>query len=398
MATWKKLITTGDTIPVGDGGTGLIAAGNGVMVGNGSAISYQGLGDGKILVGTGAGTNVEVGTFAQDTSTDILVSAGSSITMTIGANRVLGTMIADDAVTWADHVDSAYTSVSLAYFDATGNPQVFDVSSAGANEVLQWTGSAFAWASLGNATTVSIGTANTGTFNVVLESAAGNTLLTDDETSFTYDVGGNMLTVPAITSTLTGTATAATQVTTMEDDTNSTACPIMFQSTTAAGAGKAIQINQSQFNYVPSSNTLTVGNLVVNDTTTTLKTENLTVEDAMIQVAVPSTDGQVQQDATAANLTPGLEVHVTNAAGVDLIPAALPSIKYIGGTAGTSPTGWRVTKYGTDTVGVVTGVASMDFENINGTTAMGNTISTSSDIGIGAFKLCSGGELWIQTD
>tara|TARA_R110002049_G_scaffold260430_1_gene436328 strand:- start:2402 stop:3358 length:957 start_codon:yes stop_codon:yes gene_type:complete len=317
--------------------------------------------------------------------------------MTIGAGRVVGTMIANDAVTWADHVDSAYTSVSIPYFDASGDPQVFDVSGANSNEVLQWTGSAFAWASLGDVTTVSIGTANTGTFNVVLESAAGNTLLTDDETSFTYDVSGNMLTVPAITSTLTGQATSATQVTTMEDDTSSTVCPIMFQSTTTAGNGKAIQINQSQFNYVPSSNTLTVGNLIVNDTTTTLKTQNLTVEDAMIQVAVPETDGTPQDDSTAAGLTPGLEVHVTDAAGADLIAAALPSIKYVGGAAGTSPTGWRVTKYGTDTAGVVTGVASMDYENVVGNTAMDNVVATSSDIGIGAFKLCSNGELWIQT-
>ena len=53
MATWKKIYTAGDDIPVGDGGTGLDAIPDGILIGN-SGMTGIALGDQTLIMGDGS--------------------------------------------------------------------------------------------------------------------------------------------------------------------------------------------------------------------------------------------------------------------------------------------------------------------------------------------------------
>ena len=396
MATWKKVYTTGDDILVADGGTGASSFTDGAVVSGdtssgGGGLTTLGLPSGQLMVGTGAVPTAGV-------VGGVLTSSGTTtLSFAYVADSVDATALKDGGVLWEQHMkdDSSYSNY-LPTFNDSGTATLL-APSASTGHVLTFNGTSNVWAApTGDATTIAIGDASSLSSNlpIILESSAN--AMGEDGTTFHYNPNTELLTVPnaTITGTLTATASAASTVTLQDGSTQTSVSPILFSNGTAnSGTGVGVMADVSDFNYNASSATLTVKNLTVDGTTTTLNVGTVEVDDANITIAK---NAGVQEDAAAASLYPAVRVYITDDAGEALGESLYPQLQYSGSASTTTPTGWKLTKNISSTVSTTTGVASMDYENITGDANMSTVSSTEASIGIGAFKLC-GSELWIQT-
>lgn len=392
MATWKKVITSSDTVAVAQGGTGAASFSDGVALTNdagtsGSVYTYL-LPAGQMLMGTTGG--IPTGG-ASDASSDVTFSGESSVALTIGNDKVTGLHVKDSDLTWTTHIaTNAALANHISYYDVNGAPQ--NLAPGGDNEVLIYTGTTLGWASSSNAGTITIGDVSDSTeYPIVLETAGGNTIGTDGTVAnFTYNPSTNKVTAAGgFVGDLEGTANVAKNVDITDDTSGSTTRKVIF----ADASSNTDLYSDSGFTFSPTGGSdgggvLVVPNLTVSGATTTLNVATLAVDDALATFA--TTTG-TQVDATAAGLNAGIEVYMTTAAGVALGAGKYPRVSYAGGsgTSTVSPSGWTIRKYGADDNNPVTaGIATMDYNSA--------TTAPTVHVGLGALH-CAGGDLYIQT-
>jgi hypothetical protein len=313
MANWKEIAFKSDlttaALQSNEPTEGQIGIGSGTTAGE---VVWQDMADNTVVVGDGG--DAKVLTVSGDIALDS--SGGSNAVMTIVDDKVVTTKIKDDNVTLAKIEDSAggtllvhhhatpastvpgddYSPSALA---AGTNGQVLKTVVAGDNKYLQW-GDPSSTSSVD----VTDGSSQTDALPVNYASAVGDdATIYGDAGQFTYDqnLNGGTLAVPSIAATtvvatnFTGTASlsAASSVTAT---TNSTCSVALFTST----SGDLTAHTDPGITYNATDNLLTVSNLAVTGTTTTLNTQDLVIQDNTITLSVPSTaaNGTI---ATGAN-------------------------------------------------------------------------------------------------
>jgi hypothetical protein len=278
MATWKKVITEDDSIGIAQGGTGLtaITAGN-IIVGNGTtAPALVHLDESQILVGAGTGTTAPIKATLEGDVT--IAHSGGTVTSTIGADKVLGTMVLDNDLDWATHQKvetGAGSATKLPIFDASGNPTL---TTAGTNGNILTVNSSneIIWGSSLTASGVGLSVSNgAAALPVALVTGTGtSTTALMEDTTFTWNDSTDTLTlgevtivgaVGAGTSSVTadnfsGLASEATQIAVTNYGTTTTTstshCIPMF-----AGTGNGSQeslISDNVLSYNPGTNVLSV--------------------------------------------------------------------------------------------------------------------------------------------
>ena len=162
------------------------------------------------------------------------------------------------------------------------------------------------------------------------------------DTDMSYNASTATLTVANITGTASnatnaanaGTATTANNVKLVDNNTNSADHYFVFSTSTSGDT--APLFTDSSFKWKPSTETLTVANLVVSGTTTTVNTTNLAIEDANIVLAQPATGTNAAGDASGA----GVRVSIGSTEG------DMPEVRWQ--NSGTILTGWSVSDYNDD--------------------------------------------------
>ena len=401
MATWKKVITSDDSIGIGQGGTGSTAFTDGIAVtsdttSGGGGITTLALTSGHILVGNGAqGVSSTVSGDIEFTGT-----SGAS-TWTITADAVDADKLKDDVVQWAVHQkDVAGNRASIpTWTTSSGTASLLAPGNSG--EVLKYDGNELVWGTAGSSSTVTINTKGDSVeYPVIFKSATDTVAIDTTATDFTYNPNSNKLTADAFIGALEGNATSATKVARADGSGETTNNPIFFaEDANVTGDSKAMCHSQFYYDAADDGGTLRVPNIVVSGNTTTLNVGELKVEDANIEIATVDGTG-IQTDANAAGITggAGMRVFITGDDGsgnaVTISDAHKPMIRYAGSASTQTANGWMVRKNLSNTTAVETGIATLDYENVTGSTDMTN--ATNSAVGIGALKLTSNG-LWIQT-
>lgn len=375
MATWKKVITEDDSIGIAQGGTGLtsITAGN-IIVGNGtSAPSLIHLNESQILVGAGSGTTAPIKATLQG---DVTIShAAGTVTSTIGADKVLGTMVLDNDLDWVTHQETAagaQNATKLPIFNSSGVAALSPTGQTGNFLTVDGSGE-IVWGDTAGAATVGISSTDgtTGAKAIALVAGASNAtttaLMQDTGSAFTWNDSTDTLTIGEISivgaagagtssvtaDNFTGLASEATKiaVTAYANGATSLSCQIPHFSGAADGSQEDL-LGDSGFTYNPGTNILYVpkidasgsvsASVLVSDVadgtapltvTSTTLVDNLHAEKA--NVATTVTVGSEDSSNTPHYLTfvsasgdTGLKVDTTD---LIFIPAD-PTSGYVGGT------------------------------------------------------------------
>jgi hypothetical protein len=419
--TWSKIYTSGDTVPIDDGGTGTTEIVQGAVVSDGAALSGVPLAAGQLLVGAGAGTNPAGSTFA-NTSDVVASGTPGAFLLNIQPGVVEHEMMANDAIDWVDNMLKTATGATkgtVPYFDAVnGDPQI--VSSA-----LDSAGSATAdgyvlmlksvgghrdpyWESA-SSVTASVGYTN-------VEDEASNpkyaVALRHSSSTLGFDAAGggtsdHPLEWDPTSHTLTakelaGNAATATKVLVTANGVSG-AKPVLFSD---VGNANANVYSRTGFTYNPGTDELVVPNLRVSGDTTTLNVTNLDVEDSIMRLNQAQTPNGTLDDTSA--IGSGIIAAVTgaytaqlDASGNSTADSVLPKIKYSGIADLTSPSGWKVAKsknaslsadvseYG---VSVMTVTATQTGDDV----ALSGAQVDALNIGVGALQFSASG-LYIQT-
>lgn len=401
MATWKKVITSDDSIGIGQGGTGNTAFTDGIAVtsdtsNGGGGITTLALTSGHILVGNGAqGVSSTVGGDIEFSGT-----SGTS-TWTITTDAVDADKLKDDEVQWAVHQkDVAGNRASIpTWKTSSGTAALLAPGEDG--QVLKYTGDELTWGTAGSSSTVTINTKSDSIeYPVIFKSATDTVAVDAGATDFTYNPSNNKLTATAFIGALEGNATSATKIARADGSGESTNNPIFFaEDANVTGDSSAMCHSSFYYDATDDGGTLRVPNIVVSGNTTTLNVGELKVEDANIEIATVDGTG-IQTDANAAGISggAGMRVFITgddgNGGAVTISDTHKPMIRYAGSASTQTANGWMVRKNLTNSTAVETGIATLDYENVTGSTDMAN--AANSAVGIGALKLTSNG-LWIQT-
>lgn len=429
MATWKKIFTTSDVVPVENGGTGTNALAAGNVVSNGTVLQSLEQDTGRFLIGQGTSAAPAATALAGDIST---VTAGGAVT------------IANDAITTAKIINSAVTLPKMAdgtkgqiiSFAADGSPLALGVGdntkvlTADSNEA-----TGLKWVTAGGASTINVqnGDTSPGTALPVVfasdVSATASVYADADELTFdaagvtfthldTTDLGvsdGNLtseldgagraalFSQNGFKGDLAGRASAAnfTQAnntfTNTTNNTNLTGTVNILgtQSSTVDGNYYQPQSLGARVTYDVSSDTLSVQNLTVAGTTTTINSTTTTIADPTIRIAEgTSTSGSYGASAAAAG---GAGIVVDNGTASD---ENLGRFIYTGYDAGTtnnaSVLGWKIAQEKSTNAGEAAngpyGVGVMYVQS----TAM-DTDGNGVDINPGAMLFTSNDDsLWIQ--
>ena len=406
-------------------------------------VAWQDVPHHSIIVGDSSNDAQIVGTTGDVT---IASNGGSAASMTIGENKVVTLKIADENVTYAKFEHG--TAGSLPVFGVpttnTGTDVVLNELVAGENgDVLKTiiaNGKTYlAWEDPGSVSTLAVadGSSQEAALPVCFSATSNGSAsaVYGDSTPFTYeaDLSNGTLRVPAIISsgdiqagTFTGVAATATGVLT-DVSTDSTLHVALFDN---VGNGSNYQsgLTNTGITYNGNTNTLTVSNLNVSGTTTTVNTEDLIIQDNTITLSVPqtSTNGSIvngnqsgvvictnanggDDDDTSSDVTWNPRIMWNNSGSV--IDGATGISTDANGVPSTTTLGWSMAGRGAGGAGVSTAVSTQ--YNIAPTVVFGNTYvgsggsSTASpidDIGIGAQYLTNEGangvksRLFIQVD
>jgi len=303
MANWKEIAFKTDVNALGLQTSDSPTEGQ-VAIGHSTAgeLQYSDLGSNKLLVGDSSDNAQIVGTTG-----DVTISSnnGSNATFTIGATKVTTGMIANDSVTYGKFEQG--TAGSLATFGTSSSSTNADVDlrelTAGANgQVLKTiiaNGKTYtAWGDPSSTSTVDVadGGNQTQPLPVNFSASADGTeaAIYGDEGRFTYDqdAEGGTLAVPVVTATtfngtFNGNASTSSAVTTAVTA-NASASIAMLDS--AGGSAQVVKSHAGiTFDATDSGGKLTVANLEVTGTTTTVNSEDLVIQDNTITLAVPAT-------------------------------------------------------------------------------------------------------------
>lgn len=452
MPTWKKLVTTSDTIPVTQGGTGLTTITNGaIMVGDGTSnIDTVDLGNNQILLGASGTANPEP--LSANANSDVkITNAGSDYQATIQPGVVEGSMVANDTLDWSTHEKTtAGHALKMPFYAATSGAASLTPAPNSSGQVLQYNGSSIVWGT-NTASNLAIDneTAVNKVYNIGFGESAGDGLsgLTSGNTDFNVSSNFNFNPQPAANqsllrlrnagtaptsgaagnssdgliiqadtdatknilqiSQLYGTATAAKRIV-KGTASNSTAYKIgLIDATTATslnGSGQQV-MEDAGFTYTldgAGKGTLSVENLNVTGTTTTIDTTQLSVEDHSIRISVPDTAGGESLTDTTAHQQGELGVIVGFNTEAD---GNLPRVVYKGRSDARSVVGWRIANSGTDvdatgasdSFGIGVMVKTPGAMSSSGGTNQNLAGDAPLDVGKGAFAIDSAGALWIQT-
>ena len=461
---WKKVYTTGDQILVTDGGTGVDEIPSGALVGSGNVITAQVLGSNEFLMGVGTAgsevaTEITPPTAFSTTTADVgITGAASGVrkftlgdgVVTGGANGKMATgttnweinekTIAGNVggiVAFASAADVLAGTVpiipdSTTMVSADGQPYVL-APPGNVTQVLKWNGSSLEWGSTGTSSDDLAVTEDNTTATALPISFVRDYSEDDNSPHFinaadlTFTPSTNVMTVGGITLTGTtsvntvtaagdatsedigfiGTATNATQVTVRNLDGESGSD---LEVLIGGGVGTEKKVwSDSGLYYntdggTNNSGLLTVPNLKVSGTTTTVNSTVVTISDHIITLAYDADQNAQVTDADVIGAGVALGMSgALNSDGVGL-DDELPRLTYLGNgntNASVSPSKWALTRSEYSGVGLITnvkhGVAIMSNDTIStGSTSMvGANMGT--NVGIGAFKICADGGLWIQT-
>lgn len=421
MATWRKIFTSNDVIPVANGGTNNSSLTIGGVVTDGDSIDGVEQTSGEILIGQST-TQVPV---AHVLSGDVAMNSGGEVT--IQPLAVETGMIAENAVTLAKLAGS--TTGDIITFDADGNPVYLGVGADG--QVLKANSSAtngygIEWSTAGTATNLNVvnGDAQAGPLPVTFASQIGTATVYADTDEFTFDptiafvhegttqmnggpddylaneTDGNgraaLFSKNGFKGDLAGVASGAKEVSVGEMSGVFSLVGIQTgvspdnyaQIHRAAESGSTLQWNQNE-------GKLTVGgDLEVTGTTTTVNSTVVEIADASLKLAAGATDSTNAQASAAAVAAGGVGIVVDNGSASD---DRLGRIVYSGYSSSNSVLGWKIAQErdvnaASPTLGPW-GVGVMH-------TQSGTMTSNSAlNIGVGAMTYTSDGDgsLWIQT-
>ena len=292
---WKKVITDGDIIPVGSGGTGVIEIPSGALVGNadGTAITAQPLAADQFLMGVG--------------------TAGSETATSITDPTTFTTTTADVGITGSGNGVRAFTLGDGVVTGGTGGKMATGTTEWNINEATV-TGNAGGIAAFASAVDASSGT--------VLTVPGGSTYV---------DTGGQpyvLATPGADTKVLKwngsslewgDTGSSSTDLTVTEDNSTGTALPISFVRDYSEDGNSPHYINAVDLNFVPSTNVMTVGGITLTGTdniNTVTAAGDLTNEDiGFIGTATNATKVTIA-DLDSANPNPGTQLEILIGGGV----------------------------------------------------------------------------------
>lgn len=421
MASWRKIFTSNDIIPVANGGTGVGTQTVGGVVTDGDSIDGVEQTSGEILIGQSS-SQVPV---AYVLSGDVTMTNTGNVT--ISNNAVETGMIQANAVTLAELAHA--TKGDIITFNSSGEPVYLNAGSDG--QVLKANSSAtngygIEWDTAGTATNLNVvdGDTQTNPLPVTFASQIGTATVYVDDDEFTFD--------PTATFADEGTTQmngGPTQY--LENETDGAGRAALFSKNgfkgdlagVASGSkesrigemsgvyslvGVATGVspdNYAQLHRAGESDTilqwdttagkLTVGgDLEVTGTTTTVDSTVVEIADASLKLAAGATDSSNAQASAAAVAAGGVGIVVDNGSAAD---GNLGRIVYSGYNSSDSVLGWKIAQERdvnatTPTLGPW-GVGVMYTQ----TGAM--TENAALNIGVGAMTWTSnsGGELWIQT-
>ena len=416
---WKKVLTTADVITSNAGGTGVsdwTSDLNEVLISpsaDGGAFQSVALTDGKILAGVSGSTPVAV-TF--DATSDIqypgTATAGTAMKLDILNGAVVEAKIGANAVDWGTktkHTSAAAGYSTVPYWAHDGVPGILpgnvqgDGATATADSnvlMLKTIGGQLtpSWEA-GTSLTASVGftdmdAVNTNNPFAVAMAATSSSLGTDTGSSpLTWDPNTHTLVAEKVT----GTASKADKIKVNVEDANTAAnLPLLFGDSATIDGSQSTVYARTTLTFNPGAESgagvLTVPNLKVTGTTTTVNTTDLNIADAVIRLGTgDSALAAAETNAVGAALAadPGTVTQV--------IDANLPKLVYTGVADTTSPSGWKVSKgvSALDSAAPQYGVGVVHVQSTS------TAADTALDIGVGAFQYSdvSGatGGLWIQT-
>lgn len=424
MATWRKIFTSNDVIPVANGGTGASNQTIGGVVTDGDSIDGVEQTAGEILIGQGSASVPVAHTLSGDVSMDL------SGEVTIQSLAVETGMIAENAVTLAKLAGS--TKGDIITFDASGDPVYLSAGADG--QVLKANSSAtngygIEWDTAGTATNINVvnGDTQTGPLPVTFASQIGTATVYVDDDEFTFDptvafshegttqmnggpddylvneVDGSgragLFSKNGFKGDLAGVASGAKEVSvgqmtgvySLVGISNDTDPDNYIQLQRAALTGNTLQWDQN-------NGKLTVGgDLEVTGTTTTVNSTTVEIADASLKLASGATDSSNAQQSAAAVAAGGVGIVVDNLNAND---GNLGRIVYSGYQSNDSVLGWKIAQERDVNASSPTtgpwGVGVMYTQSSSMSTSGG---SAALNIGVGAMTWTSDGtgSLWIQT-
>lgn len=301
MANWKEIAFKSDVNAVGLQTADSPAEGQ-VAIGSSTAgeLAYSDIGSNKLIVGDSSNNAQIVGT---DGDVTITGNDGTNATFTIGPDKVTTGMIADDNVTYGKFEQG--TAGSLATFGTSSSATGTDVDLrelvAGDNgQVLKTIiagGKTYAaWGDPSSTSTVDVadGSSQGAALPVNFSASSDGTeaAIYGDAGVFTYDqdLNGGTLAVPAVTATtftgaLSGNASTSSAVSTAVG-TGAGSSIAMLDS--AGGSTQVVKSHAGITFDASGAGKLTVANLEVTGTTTTVNSEDLVIQDNTVTLAVPA--------------------------------------------------------------------------------------------------------------
>lgn len=443
---WKKVVTTSDTIPVSQGGTGLTSLTDGaVLVGNGSSnVAAIAMADDTILIGAGGSSN-PVARAANATSDVKISDDGTTYGATIQPGVVTGGsggMLAADTTHWATN-ESTQSGSKLRIPFYNGATGAADLVPAPSNNgyVLAYNSAStgtLEWVSNGSATTLTVAD-KTDTDNTVFklgftDQSSNTSFMISDDLTFNTDTGSNNDTV--LMSMKSGTVGGATGIAIAASDTEGSSTitadkfhgladvakklnpttvassaqtyhiPVIDESDSTANSVSGRDVNShNTFTYVTDAagvGTLNVSNLNVTGTTSTVNSTTLEIEDHSVRISVPDVAGSESLNDTSAHQQGECGLIVGFNANND---ANLPRLVYKGRSDSKSVVGWRIANSGTDvnastasdSFGVSVLVKTTGDLSASGGTNQNAAADGPLTVGVGALALDNSGDLWIQT-
>jgi len=342
MASWKEVALIDDLAAFAQTDATSLGVAFG-HVSNGS-LDYATGTSAQFLVLNGSNSPV----FASMSGDISITDAGVA---SIGAAVIVEGDLADNAVTFAKMNDGVAGDIIV--YNASNEPIALAHGTAGQALVVgaDVDGNVPKWSSAAEAGTLTVNEEDTETTNYICftASSAGTSTVKRD-TDFYYDAADNKLTVPKITSTLTGTADVANAIKQTASVVNTT---YYVPFTNASGGDSSADLYGSTILTIDTNASTGVsdfkvaGNLVVEGVTTTVNTSELLVEDKTISVASGAT-------TMAGGASSGLVVNGGGGEGME------PRLFWenTGGASGSTDTtlGWTIADHGAISADVADGV------------------------------------------
>lgn len=358
MATWKKVFTSDDTIPLSSGGTGANLNSAGAIVSDGTNLASEALTDGQLVIGA---TN---STPAAQSVSGVITLSKTGVTA-LATDAVTGNIIANHGVGLGKLASG--TQGDLIAYDNSGDAGVLGIGDDG--QVLTVdddasNGLKLTWADAPAAANNVIAELQTSRDPMITANGSGSsqtlhgtvaTLSYDSNESFTHstiaelDAGAQatwngdgsragLFSANGFNGNLAGIASGAVNV-----DTTALSSGTAYLGVYASNSG-GYQVPSTQsvlsVNLTSGHEALTVaGDLIVTGTTTTVSSTDVTVADATLKLASGVAGSTTVQSAASATAAGGVGVVVGNG---DATEDKLARFVYEGYADTASVLGWNI--------------------------------------------------------